>query len=218
MEDLDQAYGYILYRTELEEPATGDLLLKDLHDYAQIYLDGKLVAIIDRRLGEDHFALDVQKPHTRLDILVENTGRVNFTSAIRGERKGITQEITLAGKPLTRWNIYPLPMLDPSKLSYTDARCDDTCYYRGTFDVKEPRDTFLDTSSFSKGEVWLNGRALGRIWNIGPQKTLYVPGPWLHKGENEVTVFNLERTSRHTLTGRDKPILDSLTDTPTKAF
>ena len=64
----------------------------------------------------------------------------------------------------------------------------------------------------------MNGHALGRVWNIGPQKTLYVPGPWLRKGENEVIVFNLERTSRHTLTGRDKPILDSLMDTPTKSF
>jgi hypothetical protein len=28
------------------------------------------------------------------------------------------------------------------------------------------------------------------VWNIGPQKTLYVPGPWMHKGENTVVAFD----------------------------
>jgi beta-galactosidase len=218
MEDLDQSYGYILYRTELKGPVAGDLTLDRLHDYAQVYLDGQLIATIDRRLGEDHFAIDVKAEHARLDILVENTGRVNFSSAIRGERKGITHRITLAGTPLTGWSIYPLPMGDPAKLPYTTTPCNDTCFYRGTFKVKELGDTFLDTSAFTKGEVWLNGHSLGRVWDIGPQKTLYVPSSWLRVGENEVIVFNLKGPLLRSLIGRATPVLESPTDARQKSF
>jgi beta-galactosidase len=69
-------------------------------------------------------------------------------------------------------------------------------------------DTFLDTSAFTKGFVWVNGHALGRIWNIGPQKTLYLPGPWLHEGQNDVIVFDLEGAPGKSISGRAAPILD----------
>ncbi len=208
MEDLDQAYGYILYRKQLAGPVEGDLVLDEPHDYAQIFLDGKLVATLDRRLAQNHLRLKVLASGGRLDILVENTGRINFNVVLRGERKGITKQVTLAGKPLTGWDIYSLPMADPAKLGFTGTDCAGPCFYRATFRT-DAGDTFLDTSAFGKGEVWLNGRPLGRIWNIGPQKTLYVPGPWLHRGENEIVVFDLNGRSARTLLGRDQPLLDS---------
>jgi beta-galactosidase len=208
MEDLDQAYGYILYRKHLDGPAGGELVLEELHDYAQVFLDGKLVGALDRRLGQKHLRLRVPPAGARLDILVENTGRVNFTVVLRGERKGITKQVTLAGKPLAGWDIYPLPMTEPAKLPFARTSCEGACFYRATFRVDAPGDTFLDTSAFAKGAVWLNGQPLGRIWNIGPQKTLYVPGPWLHAGENEVVVFDLSGQPGRTLVGRDQPILD----------
>ncbi len=213
MEDLDQAYGYILYRKHLDGSTTGDLSLDGLHDYAQVYLDGQLVGTLDRRLAQNHFRLNVPTAGARLDILVENTGRINFDVAMRGERKGITKQVTLSGKPLLGWDIYPLPMKDFSKLPFARTPCEGPCFYRATFHVDEPADTFFDTRAFTKGEVWLNGQALGRIWNIGPQKTLYTPGPWLHTGENEVVVFDLKGESGRTLQGTDTPILDA---TPTK--
>ena len=209
MEDLDHAYGYILYRKHLDGPAAGELVLDELHDYARVYLDGKLVGTLDRRLAQNDLRLNVPQAGARLDILVENTGRINFNVAMRGERKGITKQVTLAGKPLLRWDIYPLPMTEPAKLPFAHAPCEGPCFYRASFRVDAPADTFLDTSAFAKGEVWLNGQALGRIWSIGPQKTLYVPGPWLHPGENEVVVFDLNGQSGRTLLGRDTPILDA---------
>lgn len=45
---------------------------------------------------------------------------------------------------------------------------------------------WLCSQGWSKGVVFINGKNLGRYWSIGPQQTLYVPGPWLHKGDNEV--------------------------------
>jgi len=87
MEDLDQAYGYILYRTKLVGPVQGELALDELHDYAQVFLNRKLAGTLDRRLGQNRLLLDLKEPAAELDILVENTGRINFTIALRGERK-----------------------------------------------------------------------------------------------------------------------------------
>jgi beta-galactosidase len=210
MEDLDQAYGYILYRKQLNGAATGDLVLDELHDYGQVYLDGKFIGALDRRLGENHLDLKVPSNGARLDILVENTGRINFNIVLRQERKGVTKQITLGGKPLLGWDIYPLPMSDATKLPFTGETCEGPCFYRASFRVEKPADTFLDTSAFTKGEVWLNGQPLGRIWNIGPQKTLYVPAPWLHAGENEVVVLDLNGRPGRTLRGRDQSILDAV--------
>ena len=208
MEDLGQAYGYILYRTTITDPVSGILALDELHDYASIYANGELIGTLDRRLKQDHLAINFKQPNTHLDILVENTGRVNFTTAIRGERQGITHQVTLAGKPLTAWQIYPLPMTHPEDLSLHSADCTGPCFYRGTLQVDKVGDTFLDTSAFTKGFVWVNGHALGRIWNVGPQMTLYLPGPWLHKGQNDVIVFDLKGAPGKTIAGRPAPILD----------
>ena len=92
-------------------------------------------------------------------------------------------------------------------MTFSDHPCEGPCFYRATFNVENPADTFLDTTSFAKGEVWLNGRALGRVWNVGPQKTLYVPAPWLKKGANEVIVFDLKGEATRTLEGLSEPIL-----------
>jgi len=209
MEDLDQAYGYILYRTTILEPVAGDLVLDALHDYAKIYANGKEIGTLDRRLEQNHLHVDLKEPKTRLDILVENSGRVNFGPEIRGERKGITKQVTLAGKPLTGWQIFPLPMSDPGKLPFGGRDCTGPCFYRGALQVDHPGDTFLDTSNFVKGFVWVNSHPLGRIWSIGPQKTLYLPGPWLHPGANDVIVFDLDGAPGRTIAGRTTPVLDA---------
>lgn len=214
MEDLNQAYGYILYRTELHGPVRGELALNTLHDYAQVYLNGKLLGTLDRRLGTSKLPLRVTAAKARLDILVENTGRVNYTVAIRGERVGILGGVTLADKPLTGWDNYTLPMLWPQYFTYTAAPCTGPCFYRATFNIDKAADTFLDTGALTKGEVWVNGSPLGRFWNIGPEKTLYLPGPWLRQGNNEVVIFDLKAQPGRSLQGLDHSILNA---PPTRA-
>lgn len=209
MEDVDQSYGYILYRTRVTGPVAGDLILHDVHDYAQVYLDGKLVGTLDRRLHQNKIHLDVEGPDQQLDILVENTGRVNFGVDLRYERKGITRNVTLAGLALEHWQIFSLPMNEIGSIPFNETACNGPCFYHGTFGVDHPGDTFLDMSGFGKGMLWLNGRPMGRFWDIGPQKTLYIPGPWLKKGENEVIVFDMKTPSHAGISGRTTPILDS---------
>ena len=81
-------------------------------------------------------------------------------------------------------------------------------FIRGHFTLTETGDTFLDIHTLGKGELWINGHALGRFWNVGPQQTLYVPGPWLRKGTNEIVIFDLKPTPGEYVTGLDHPILD----------
>jgi beta-galactosidase len=208
MEDVDQSYGYILYRTHLKSGPSEELVLDELHSYAQIYLDGSLVGTLDRRLKQDRLTLPVVKADAQLDILVENTGRVNFGRAIGGERAGITKQVTLGGKAINGWEIFPLPMTDVRALAFSTGPCEGACFYRGSFDLTAVGDTFFDTGEFVKGQLWLNGSALGRMWDVGPQKTLYAPGPWLKAGKNEVVVFDLQGKMGAAVRGLDKPALD----------
>lgn len=208
MESLGQAYGYILYRTAVDVAESGELKLDELHSYAKIYLDGKLAGALDRRLGQSTLTLQIPHNKTRLDILVENTGRVNYGRQIAHERAGITHNVMLNGRPLGSWSIYPLPMQHVSALRFRNSACAGACFYKGNFDVDSPEDTFVDTRSLGKGMVWINGRPLGRFWHVGPQGALYLPASWLKQGKNEVVFFDLEGQSNPTLTFSEKPILD----------
>jgi len=209
MEDIGQAYGYILYRTHNLVPARPAALVLDPLDYAAVYANGSLAGTLDRRLAQTQLTIpEPQAPNTsvalKLDILVENSGRINYSHQLRGERKGLGQFITLNGDAVAGWQIYPLPMRDVSAIQFTKAVCSGPCFYRGTFNVEQPGDTFLDTSKLGKGQLWVNGHALGRFWNIGPQKTLYIPGPWLKPGANEVVVFDVDGKPGATLEGLTK--------------
>jgi beta-galactosidase len=103
--------------------------------------------------------------------------------------------------------MFPLSMDNLSAIKFTKKQCVGPCFYRATFKVDAPGDTFLDTSQLTKGQLWINGHAMGRFWNIGPQKTLYVPGSWLKKGANEIVVFDVEGAMDHTVQGLTKPNL-----------
>ncbi len=214
MESLGQSYGYILYRATLPGPVAGDLVLQRLRDYARVDLDGTFVGFLDRRLKQDRLPLSAGAGTHTLDILVENTGRINFTKALRTERKGLDGEVTLAGRELTGWRIYPLPMSAPPRPpqgGFVAMSPAGPAFYRATFDVPRPGDTFLDLRGWGKGAVWVNGHALGRFWSIGPQQTLFVPGPWLRPGANEVVVFDIAVPRKRTLAGLSEPVLDQVT-------
>jgi beta-galactosidase len=219
MEDIGQAYGWILYRTTV----TTDSGRIAPHDYAQFYLNGRPApgAPYDRRLGT--LDIDVTTtpsyegehiPKRQLDVLVENLGRINFSHQLAHDRKGIVAYTPPAQGAPKKWLMYPLPMSDLSRLSFHKTDCTGPCFYRGGFTVDQPADTFLDTSKLGKGQVWINGHALGRFWSIGPQKTLYVPGPWLKRGKNEVIVFDVDGHTAETLEGLTKPDLGGLHPAP----
>jgi len=207
---LDQAYGYILYRTTLKPGAgkvgRGPALLQidAVHSYARVYVDGALQGTIDRRLGQAQLRINVQAGQ-RLDVLVENSGRINFTTKIRGERAGIVGDVKLDGVLLRDWEIVPLPLDPPPADGYREQACAGPCFYRSNFQVSAPGDTYLNTSSLGKGVVWANGHLLGRFWNIGPMGSLFLPGAWLHTGDNEVIVMDLDGGRSASISADDHP-------------
>ena len=220
MEQFGQSYGYILYRTRIAAAARGELRLKELRDYAVVFVNGTRVGTLDRRLGEEAVTVDVAANAT-LDVLVENTGRVNFGKGLREERAGISGA-TLNGEELRGWTVYPLPMTDLKQLRFANgvasapdpsaraaALTSRARFYRATLDIAQPGDTFLDTRQLGKGVAWVNGHLLGRFWKIGPQQTLYVPGVWLRRGKNEIVIFDLEEGAKR-VQGLERPILDQL--------
>jgi beta-galactosidase len=70
--------------------------------------------------------------------------------------------------------------------------------YEGVFSLKETGDTFIDMAEWGKGIVFINGINIGRYWNVGPQQTLFIPGVWLKKGENEIVIFEQLNSSPKT--------------------
>jgi beta-galactosidase len=212
METFGQSYGYIFYRTKMKDPVTGELQIRELRSYARIFINGKSAGTLDRRKKRDRLRIEAQADST-LDILVEGAGRINFTTELRNERQGIKGSVTLAGKELSGWQVFPLPMDDLSKLQFSKASPNTSsgpAFYRGQFNLPDVGDTFLDTRGWGKGAVWINGHALGRFWNLGPQQTLYVPAPWLRKGANDVIVFAQGKPKTLQLRGLRAPILDEL--------
>jgi beta-galactosidase len=213
MEELGQSYGYVLYRTTLPHAGDGTLTLHTLHDYAVVYADGKELGILDRREGKE--SLDVNlTAGTRLDILLENTGRVNYGPALPGEKVGILGGITLNGEQVHDWQQFSMPLEQPAVRKFSTSVCTGACLYRGSFTAASQADTFLDTSKIAKGFVWVNGIPLGRAWSIGPQTTLYLPGPWLRRGRNDIVVLDLEATGPPVLQGLVHPMLDAPTPPP----
>ena len=217
MEEYDQGFGTILYRTTL--PATSPsatLTVDEAHDYAQIFIDGKYVGSLDRRNGEKSITLPQCEQGAQLDILVEAMGRINFGRAIK-DFKGITGSVMLNGSTLTGWDIYNIhdeyavyKAMDFRPIGELRDNSRVAGCYRATFNLDKVGDTFLNFETWGKGLVYVNGHPMGRIWEIGPQQTLYMPGCWLRKGENEILVFDIVGPRKAVSEGLREPILDKL--------
>jgi beta-galactosidase len=204
MEYLGQYSGFILYRTKLVGHKSGELTITEPHDYALVLLNGKLIDTVYRDGGKWTVKLPATtEANPVLDILVENMGHINFAQYMK-DRKGITNRVTLNGMTLMNWDIYNLPMADKwvtNATGKTSAAPHDGVFFNGSFTLADTADTYIDMSRFSKGVVWVNGHNLGRYWHVGPQQRLYCPAPWLRKGKNSITVFDLHLTTPATVCG-----------------
>ncbi|XRD90961.1 beta-galactosidase [Dyella nitratireducens] len=211
MEELGESYGDILYRKRIDAAVSGTLHIDGLHDYALVYVNGKRIGTLDRRLKQDSLSVKLAKDDT-LDLLVQNDGRINFGEKMVDERKGILGAVTLQGQTLLDWQIYALPFAENESVKVTQGACHHApCIYHATFNAPASgdanADTFLDTKGLGKGMVWLNGHPLGRFWNIGPQRTLYVPGAWLKASGNQLVVLDLLIEGQPTLHTLKQPML-----------
>lgn len=198
MEFYNQYHGFILYTTKLVGRKSGELVITDLHDYANIYVDGKFIGNIDRSKGQNGIEIPkTETPAKELEILVEAMGRINYGPDII-DRKGITDRVTLNRITLMNWKVYNLLMKYNyvSSIKFERDNQDDAPgkFFKGTFNITKLGDTYLDMSKWDKGVVWVNGHNLGRYWNIGPQQRLFLPATFLKEGKNEIIIFDLNKT------------------------
>jgi beta-galactosidase len=211
MEAYDQSRGAILYRTNLSAGPACALTATAVHDFAWAYLDGEPVGVLDRRNGRFHLDLPLREAPARLDLLVYAMGRVNFGEQVF-DQKGLHGPVEIKGEAVKGWEVFCLPLDGEhlQSLRYGPPERKTPAFWRGSFELDALGDTFLDVGAWGKGVVWINGRPLGRFWNIGPTQTLYVPAPWLKKGRNEVVVLDFLGPRNSVLRGIREPILDDL--------
>lgn len=186
MEELDQDYGYILYRTTIEGCGEAmNLAIPGLHDRADVYLNRKYLGTIMRdRPGSVTINLPVGEK-AELELLVENMGRINYGYLIN-EQKGIIGSVLTWGNiHFYNWENLPLNIRFQTN---GFAKTDGPAVLKGTFKAEHGKDTFLDMRCLKKGYVCINGFNLGRYWNAGPEYTLYVPGELLQE-ENTIEIF-----------------------------
>ena len=229
-EEMDLGWGMTYYVTKLPEVPVQSVLTMDAHDYAQVFIDDVYIGKIDRVKNEKSLTLPAIKQGQKMSILVEAMGRINFGRAIK-DFKGIVGDVVINTEidgnevawTLKRWTMTPISddYYRASRSFDSDANPNSLGkplgdhmgkrgYYRGYFNLKKVGDTFLNFETWGKGQVYVNGHAMGRIWSIGPQQTLYVPGCWLKKGKNEVIVLDVVGPKEAVVWGQDKPELDKL--------
>uniref|UniRef100_A0A1A7WEN0 Beta-galactosidase n=1 Tax=Iconisemion striatum TaxID=60296 RepID=A0A1A7WEN0_9TELE len=231
--DLNQVFGYVLYRTSLpvncSEPTPLSSPLNGVNDRAYVSVSGSAVGILERNKV---LSVNVTgKAGSQVDILVENMGRINFGNSIK-DFKGLVSNLTLGGVLLSGWTMYSLSideavsqgLLGEEPATWTDppppAALSPPTFYGGSFIIPDgipdlPQDSYVKLPNWRKGQIWINGFNLGRYWPArGPQVTLFVPAHILSTAApNNVTVLELEAApcSAQTCTVEftDTPILNA---------
>ncbi|MGX1883919.1 glycoside hydrolase family 35 protein [Streptomyces sp. NPDC055287] len=197
-EDLGVDRGLVRYRVQVPGPRQAyPLGVTGLRDRAVVYVDGVRAGVLGAGAG-DYAALDepVAGP-AAVELWVESLGRVNYGPRV-AESKGITGGVLHERQYLhgVRARGLSLDAFDAPdalvKVAFRSPEAGASGLFRGTFEVRGAGDASLRLPGWERGFVWVNGFCLGRYWAAGPQKALYVPGPVLREGSNEVWVLELE--------------------------
>uniref|UniRef100_A0A665W4F9 Beta-galactosidase n=1 Tax=Echeneis naucrates TaxID=173247 RepID=A0A665W4F9_ECHNA len=209
-----QSYGYTLYETTI---TSGGLLKSrdNVRDRALVFVDRIYIGLFKRQ-RVDNYSLQGRRT---LSLLVENCGRVHQGRDLDKQHKGLVGDIFLNNIPMRDFIIYSLDM----KPSFIDSlyqapwkSLPDTPSYPGFFMGRMfaygyPSDTFVKLPGWAKGVIFINGLNLGRYWSIGPQQTLYLPGPFVNSGINQVIVFE-EQEGDYQVHFEDTPDLGMAAD------
>ena len=213
MEYFDQNYGLIMYSTTLEAFEESYMRLRPsiFRDRANIYVDGEWFATYMRDRGcraadgvymsDDGKASIAQNGTERkIDVLVENIGRVNYGNQMTYERKGMEDCLLYGGVKLFGYDTRTIPLEDLSALKWEKNTSADhlPCFFKGQFDTKSNTDTYVSFENFGHGYIWVNGFNLGRFDSAGPQLTLYLPGHFLKDNNNEIIILDIDPVGEKT--------------------
>ena len=152
------------------------LTLRKLTHYAWVTVNGTL-------LGEHHGDYSVLDGFGASEYVLQPPTPVGETE-IRLRLYGssapdLSTSLTVYSYPLDGelkdWAFRPWQ--NPHPESAVGIRSGEPCWWQAKLDkppMSEP--LFISTQGLSKGQVFLNGEAMGRYWSIGPQYTVYLPG------------------------------------------
>ncbi|XP_048455249.1 beta-galactosidase-1-like protein [Rhincodon typus] len=220
-EQMQQYYGFMLYRTQLPQTIEKALPLvpelNGVHDRGYVLVNGVFQGVLER--DSVHLLNITGSKGDSLDIVVENMGRINFGSCLL-DLKGLVRNLTLASTILTNWSMFPLAIDDviengwPHSVQQEDVNsmAQGPAFYYGTFESRMAHDTYIRLQGWAKGQIWINGFNVGRYWpERGPEETLYVPKNILNENSpNNVTVLELERgPAKPSVVFQDHAILTS---------
>ncbi|XP_058821551.1 beta-galactosidase-like [Topomyia yanbarensis] len=224
-EALNQNSGFILYEADIPKELNQDplaLYVNNLHGRAYVHVNNQFVGVLSRDSGIFSLPISLGLGY-RLQLLVENEGRINFD--IPNDFKGILGSVTLDGNEVLNWTMTGFPLDDYSLIqNYIDRYVNyiaesrelaSVRVFHGTFiiDAEEIYDTYVDPTGWGKGLIFINGFNLGRYWPlVGPQVTLYVPRHILLRGSNNIVVIEYQRNVQEnaTISFTDEPKLDGL--------
>lgn len=201
MEALHQNFGFVLYSATFDGPLSDKLFVQDLADRALVFVDGAYKGVLQRS-ATLQLSISAGPGAHKLDLLVENMGRINFGPWL-ADRKGITEGVRIGSQFLYHWTMRALPFDDLTRVPFgqlSAAPFAGPTFFRGNLHIASAaqlNDTFLELPGWTKGFALINGFNLGRYWKIGPQQSLYVPAPLLRVGDNEVVVFELHGTNNN---------------------
>ncbi|NUP48620.1 MAG: beta-galactosidase [Catenulispora sp.] len=203
IEKLGHAFGLVHYRRRVAGPArTHTLRIEGVRDLAHVFAGGELLGVLERDKPQQTLALQVPDEGLDLEILVEPLGRVNYGPHL-ADRKGLIGGVRLDHQFQFGWEHRVLPLddlagltagadQDPAEATGEAPATQGPAFHRAAVVLPEPADAFLAVPSTARCLVWLNGFLLGRLWDRGPQVTLYAPAPLWHAGDNDVVVLTLE--------------------------
>jgi beta-galactosidase len=212
LDELEPCPKLAVYRIDVDGPDESAVLaMEEVRDRAAVFLDGNPVGVLEREHHER--ALMLPTARGRLDLVVEDQGGVNYGPRI-GEPKGLIGPVRIGDQELTGWSVCALdldrlPHLWDREHVRGGSGLGPTAW-RASFEALQPEDHFLDTSGWGKGVAWINGFCLGRYWRRGPQQTLFVPGPVVRTGRNELVVLELEVMADQTARFVAGPLLGPL--------
>lgn len=201
LEDCGQDFGLMNYRTVL----TGNyspikawnsiphLNANGINDRAHVYVNGKYLATFYRNDNLTHSVAlpDGLKKGDVIDVLVEAMGRINYGPNMR-DRKGLAGQVMIGQQILHHWEMTSIPLDNVADLDYNGLPEYGPTVLSATLTTDDPTDTFIDVTNLKKGVVFVNGKNIGRYWNISTQQTLYIPGCWLKKGDNEIVAVDFD--------------------------
>lgn len=208
--DLNMEFGYVLYTAEIEIESDESILeLKNVRDYAVVYLDSELQGAVTD--NNKKLTLNVPPGKYTLRLYAENIGRITYGPEILDNSKGLFGSITLDDEEIENWTIIPLNIkeCDVSGLQFDAGNAEQLpSFYKGYFEVDAPQGTYLDISGWGMGEVWINGNYMGSYWEEEKQQSIQVPVENIVEGRNEIIIFDLKNNAQKSMRLSGTPVFN----------